>query len=78
MDDVPDTQLDAPLEPQLPSELVALANLINERTECLASGSQDIQTAALNATKFIFDLGAYLYNTVDHLSHLYWSFSVDI
>ncbi|KII94333.1 hypothetical protein PLICRDRAFT_50314 [Plicaturopsis crispa FD-325 SS-3] len=40
----------------IPPPLANLATLIEERPECLASRSKDIQAAALDATKFVFDL----------------------
>jgi hypothetical protein len=41
----------------LPQELLVLATLISESIETFASGSNEVQLAALNATKCIFDLG---------------------
>ena len=41
----------------LPSQLENLSKLIGEKPEALATGSQDLRTAALDATKFIYDLG---------------------
>lgn len=40
----------------LPSELQNLSNLLEECPETLASGNQELQTTALNATKYVFDL----------------------
>ena len=52
---------------QLPNELLNLSNVVEGCPEAFALGSKDIQTAALSATKFIFDLGASQY----FLSSLY-------
>lgn len=41
---------------QIPLELSNLTNLVEERIENFATGDKDLQDAALNATKFIFDL----------------------
>lgn len=48
---------DSSLEVQLPKELVDLTTIIDLRPECLATGDAAMQSAALTATKFIFDLG---------------------
>lgn len=40
----------------LPSELQSLSNLLEEFPETLALGNKDLQAAALNATKYAFDL----------------------
>jgi U3 small nucleolar RNA-associated protein MPP10 len=44
-------------EQEMPVELGQLSQLIESAPETLATGSKDIQIAALNATKYIFDLG---------------------
>ncbi len=41
----------------LPSQLENLSKLIGEKPEALATGSEDLQNAALHATKFVYDLG---------------------
>lgn len=41
---------------QIPLELSNLTTLVEERIENFAIGDKDLQDAALNATKFIFDL----------------------
>jgi hypothetical protein len=45
-------------EVTLPQELLTLSSRIDERPESFATGNKDIQLAALQATKFIFDRGA--------------------
>ena len=40
----------------LPSELQNLSNLLEECPETLALGNQELQAAALNAAKYVFDL----------------------
>lgn len=40
----------------IPRELDAVTNQLDERIESLAHGSKEIQTAALQAAKYIFDL----------------------
>lgn len=40
----------------LPPELQNLSNLLEESPETLALGNQELQAAALNATKYAFDL----------------------
>jgi hypothetical protein len=44
---------------QLPDELLNLLNVVEKCPEAFATGSKDIQAAALGATKFVFDLGAF-------------------
>lgn len=46
---------------QLPNELLSLSNAVERYPETLASGNNVIQTAALNATKFVFDLGEWFF-----------------
>ncbi|PCH33610.1 Mpp10 protein [Wolfiporia cocos MD-104 SS10] len=41
---------------ELPEELEKLAILVNEKPESFATGSSEIQDAALTATKFVYDL----------------------
>lgn len=41
----------------LPNELIDLSNAITRIPESLTSGSNDTRTAALTATKFVFDIG---------------------
>jgi hypothetical protein len=41
----------------LPQDLLVLATLISENLETFASGSNEVQLAALNATKCVFDIG---------------------
>ena len=48
---------EGPQTTRLPQELLALTTLVNEDTSIFASGSNQTQLAALNATKFTFDLG---------------------
>ncbi len=43
----------------LPPVLENLSKLVGERPEALATGGEDLRKAALDATKFIFDLGMY-------------------
>ena len=42
---------------ELPAELAQLSLSVDEKPESLATGSKDIQLAALKATKYVFDLG---------------------
>lgn len=42
----------------LPAQLELLSKLIAEKPEALATGSEDLRKAALDATKFVYDLGA--------------------
>lgn len=49
---------------QLPNELLDLSNLIENTPESFASGSKDVQAAALCATKFVFDLGTLSTNLI--------------
>lgn len=44
---------------QLPPELSNLSTIVDASPEVLATGSSDLQSTALNATKFIYDLGKY-------------------
>lgn len=44
-------------EIELPAELAALSTRLDERPESLATGNKDIQVAALQAAKYVFDLG---------------------
>lgn len=44
---------------QLPNELLNLSNVVEKCPEAFATGSKNIQAAALGATKFVFDLGAF-------------------
>lgn len=48
---------DSDQEVVLPTTLSNLVNVIDSDLHAFASGSSDIQSAALNATKFLFDLG---------------------
>ena len=41
----------------LPEQLLELSSCIDERPEALATGSKDLQVAALQAAKYVFDLG---------------------
>ena len=41
----------------LPEQLVKLSSCIDERPEALATGSKDLQVAALQAAKYVFALG---------------------
>ena len=45
----------------LPSELDNLAKLVSEKPEALATGSEDLRKAALDATRFIYNLGMVAY-----------------
>jgi len=40
----------------IPDELIAVTNELDRRIETLVHGNEGIQTAALTATKYIFDL----------------------
>lgn len=42
---------------ELPPELLELSLRLDEKPESLATGNEDIQLAALKATKYVFDLG---------------------
>lgn len=48
--------MDGSQDVSLPLELQSLSNLLEESPETLASGNQDLQASALNATKYTFDL----------------------
>lgn len=48
-------------ELNLPNELIDLSNVIAKYPESFTSGSNDIRAAALTATKFVFDIGQYLF-----------------
>jgi len=48
---------DSDQEVVLPTVLSNLTNVVDSDLHNFASGSIDIQSAALNATKFLFDLG---------------------
>jgi predicted solute-binding protein len=48
--------MDGNLDVPLPLELQSLSNLLEEFPETLALGNQELQAAALNATKYAFDL----------------------
>lgn len=48
---------DSDQEVVLPTVLSNLTNVVDSDLHNFASGSTDIQSAALNATKFLFDLG---------------------
>ena len=41
----------------LPSEISQLSGLIDQKVETLAAGDEEIQKSALNAAKYLFDLG---------------------
>lgn len=41
------------------TELLAVSHFVDQTPECLASGSADLRTAALDAVKFVFDLGQF-------------------
>lgn len=43
--------------PEFHSELVPLVKLVDERPEGFATGDLELQSAALQALKFVFDLG---------------------
>lgn len=49
--DVDETQM-----PPLPIELEGLSTVLEQSLEALASGSQEIQNAAIQAARHIFDL----------------------
>lgn len=42
---------------QLPEKLAKLSTCVDEQPESLVTGSKDIQLAALQAAKYVFDLG---------------------
>lgn len=44
----------------LPRELHDLSSFIEEKPESLAAATVELQTIALRATKFIFDLGKHI------------------
>ena len=44
---------------ELPLQLSQLSDVLENQSHAFASGSKDIQQAALNATQYIFDLGMY-------------------
>lgn len=44
---------------ELPTELAALSSRIDERPESFATGNKHIQLAALQAAKYVFDLGSF-------------------
>ena len=50
----------------LPNELTDLSNAIEKHTESFTSGSNVIQTAALSATKFVFDIGNLSFQFLHH------------
>jgi hypothetical protein len=55
---------------QLPDEFLNLSNAVERYPETLASGNNVTQTAALNATKFVFDLGElFFFFNVQALMH---------
>lgn len=43
---------------ELPKELLTLADFVDAKPESLVLGDAEIQSAALEATKFLFDRGA--------------------
>lgn len=45
----------------LPSEFQQLSTLLEGSPQTLATGNQEIHTAALHAVKYLFDTGAILY-----------------
>lgn len=47
---------------ELPQELAALSNILESKPEALATGDNEIQLAALRATKYIYDLGIFEHN----------------
>lgn len=59
---------EAPAAPKSPKELSLLSNLVNTQPETLAAGSQDIRLAALQATKYVFDLA--LRTEAESLRHI--------
>ena len=54
----------------LPPQLEGLSKLLSEKPEALATGSEDIRQAALDATKFIFDLGTNVTSTLSATARL--------
>lgn len=54
-------------------ELGSLTTAIDSKLESFASGSQDIQAAALNATKFVFDLCMSCFYDPTNFSHINFS-----
>jgi len=58
---------------QLPDELLNLSNVVEKCPEAFATGSKDIQAAALGATKFVFDLGAFF-----KISRFYCTFVLSV
>lgn len=56
---------------QLLPQLKTLSDLVEDHPECFASGSQDVQAAALDAAKFVFDLCEDFYTI--HLLRIYSS-----
>lgn len=47
-------------EVELPDELATLSSRIDEKPESFATGNKDIQLAALQAAKYVFDRGMYM------------------
>ena len=54
----------------LPPALENLSKLVAEKPEALAIGSEDLRKAALDATKFIFDLGTNVTSTLSATARL--------
>jgi len=54
---------DSDQEVVLPTVLANLTNVIDSDLHNFASGSTNLQSAALNATKFLFDLGEQILGT---------------
>lgn len=46
-------------ESALPPQLESLSKLIAEQPEALATGAEDLRRTALEAAKYIFDLGMF-------------------
>lgn len=58
---------------QLPQEFIKLSTLIEEHPEYFAFGSKDIQVAALDAAKYIFDLGKQFEKKFSFIDSSYYS-----
>ncbi|KAI0029627.1 U3 small nucleolar ribonucleoprotein complex, subunit Mpp10, partial [Vararia minispora EC-137] len=68
--------MDGSDDAQLISELQGLATLLEERSQSLATGSQDISAAALTATRYLFDLAVFSEEqSQPHIDRLLASFS---
>lgn len=55
----PSNTTNAAQESSLPPQLESLSKLIAEQPEALATGADDLRRTALEAAKYIFDLGMF-------------------